>query len=110
MKTTAKLALLIVILIVLSPLGLLLPALLKAGPAWGEWGVGELQALIGYVPRGLEKLSAIWDAPMVGYVCKGWSQKGILHLSAGYIISAVTGIGIVAAITIVLGKLLSGKK
>jgi cobalt/nickel transport system permease protein len=41
---------LITALAVLSPLGLL-----ASGTAWGEWGNEELQAMVGYIPKGMEK-------------------------------------------------------
>ncbi|MDD5354906.1 MAG: cobalamin biosynthesis protein, partial [bacterium] len=63
MKLAAKLWIGIVVLIVLSPLGLLLPEHFKAGNAWGEWGVDEMRKLVGYIPRGLAKLSGLWQAP-----------------------------------------------
>ena len=37
MKTINKLWVLIVILAMLAPLGVILPAYFKSGPAWGEW-------------------------------------------------------------------------
>lgn len=41
MKTITKLWLFIVILIILVPIGLILPAYFKAGPAWGEWTAAD---------------------------------------------------------------------
>ncbi len=38
MKITTKFLIGIAVLIVLSPLGLILPEHFKAGSAWGEWG------------------------------------------------------------------------
>ena len=99
MKTTAKLWIGLAVLIILSPLGLLLPEHFKAGAAWGEWGVDEMQKLIGYVPRGLEKLSSLWSAPIPDYAFKGWEDKGLGHLSFAYIISA--GLGILVVVTLV---------
>ena len=69
----------------LSPLGLLLPAHFKAGSAWGEWGADEMQKLVGYVPKGLEKLSSLWNAPMPDYAFKGWEEKPVATLSFAYI-------------------------
>lgn len=40
----------LVVLALISPLGLSLPDALKAGSAWGEWGVDEIRQRIGYVP------------------------------------------------------------
>ena len=47
MKLTTKFWIGIVVLIVLSPLGLILPEHFKAGSAWGEWGADEMQKLVG---------------------------------------------------------------
>ena len=46
MTTTKKLWIGIVILTLLSPLGLIIPALFGAGGAWGEWGLEEIKKLI----------------------------------------------------------------
>ena len=109
MKLTTKFWIGIMVLIVLSPLGLILPEHFKAGSAWGEWGADEMQKLVGYVPKGLEKLSALWNAPMPDYAFKGWEEKGLSHLSLAYIISAIVGIGIIVLVMMGIGKLLSKK-
>ena len=95
------------ILIVLSPVGLILPDHFKAGSAWGEWGADEMQKLVGYVPQGLEKLSSLWNAPMPDYAFKGWEEKGLPHLSFAYIVSAVVGIVLIAGIVFLIGKMLA---
>jgi cobalt/nickel transport protein len=110
MKITTKLWIGIAILIVLSPLGLILPEHFKAGSAWGEWGADEMQKLVGYIPKGLEKLSGVWNAPMPDYVFKGWEEKGLPHLSLAYVASAVIGILIIVIVTLSIGKVLAGKK
>ncbi|MCM8797503.1 MAG: PDGLE domain-containing protein [Candidatus Omnitrophica bacterium] len=110
MKTTAKLWIGLGILILLSPLGLILPEHFKAGDAWGEWGIDTIKELVGYIPQGLEKLSNLWRAPLPDYAFRGWEEKGLPHLSFAYIISAVIGIGIVVVIVIAIGKLLSKKE
>ncbi|HCJ66615.1 MAG TPA: cobalamin biosynthesis protein [Elusimicrobia bacterium] len=109
MKTITKLWIGIVVLIILSPLGLILPEQFKARSAWGEWGTEEMQKLVGYIPRGLEKLSSIWNAPIPDYAFKGWEEKRLLHLSFAYIVSALVGIGIITFIMIGIGKLLAKK-
>ena len=109
MKLITKFWIGIAVLIVLSPLGLILPDHFKAGSAWGEWGADGIQKLVGYVPKGLEKLSDLWKAPMPDYAFKGWEEKGISHLSFAYIISAIVGIGIIVLVVMVIGKLLSKK-
>ncbi len=109
MKITTKFLIGIAALVALSPLGLLLPAHFKAGGAWGEWGADEMQKLVGYVPKGLAKLSSLWSAPMPDYAFKGWEGKGLSRLSFAYIISAIVGIGIIVLVMIGIGKLLSKK-
>ncbi|MBN1548542.1 MAG: hypothetical protein JW902_17975 [Syntrophaceae bacterium] len=109
MKITTKLWIGIVILIVLSPLGLFLPEYFKAGAAWGEWGPDEVKALIGYIPRGLEKLSSFWSAPIPDYAFQGWEEKGLQYLSFAYIVSAIVGIGISIFAVYVIGKYLTRK-
>jgi cobalt/nickel transport protein len=109
MSTTKKLWIGIGVLIVLSPLGLILPDKFKAGSAWGEWGSDEMKTLVGYIPRGLEKLASLWKAPMPDYTFKGWEEKGMSHLSLAYIASAVIGIAIIVAVVLFIGKLLARK-
>jgi len=110
MKLITKFWVGIAVLIVLSPLGLILPEHFKAGSAWGEWGADEMQKLVGYVPNGLEKLSSLWNAPMPDYAFKGWEEKGLLHLSFAYIVSAILGIAIIAVAVLLARKLLSIKE
>jgi len=109
MKVTTKLWIGLAILVVLSPVGLILPDHFKAGAAWGEWGADEMQKLVGYIPQGLQKLSELWKAPMPDYAFNGWEDKGLPHLSFAYIISAVVGIGIVTVIILAIGKILARK-
>ena len=109
MKTVTTFWIGIAILIILSPLGLILPEHFKAGSAWGEWGADEMQKLVGYIPQGLEKLSSFWNAPMPDYAFKGWEERGLPHLSFAYIISAAVGVGIIIVIVLAIGKILAKK-
>ncbi len=105
MTLAKKLLIGLIVLIILSPLGLILPDRFKAGDAWGEWGPDELQKMIGYVPQGLAKLSELWKAPMPDYAFKGWEDKGLVHLSFAYIIAAIIGMAVISGIIILLGKI-----
>lgn len=109
MKTTTKFWIGLAVLIILSPLGLILPEHFKAGAAWGEWGAEEMTRLVGYIPQGLEKLSSLWGAPIPDYAFKGWEEKGLPHLSFAYIISAVVGIALTVAVVFGLGRMLTKK-
>lgn len=109
MKIISKLWIFIGVLIVLSPLGLLLPEHFKAGSAWGEWGADEMRQLVGYIPKGLENLSSLWSAPIPDYAFKRWEQKPLASLSFAYIFSAAIGIIICVGVVFILGKFLSKK-
>jgi len=109
MKIITKLWIGIAILIILSPLGLILPEYFKAGSAWGEWGVEEIKKLAGYVPKGLERLSSLWNAPIADYGFKGWEEKGFPHSSFAYIISAIIGITLIVIFVLLIGKFLARK-
>jgi cobalt/nickel transport system permease protein len=70
-------------LVLIVPVGLLAP-----GTAWGEWGTEQLSSLgLDFIPKGMEKLSGFWAAPMHGY---NLSSLGNARL--GYILSAAVGI------------------
>lgn len=97
------------ILILLSPLGIILPYLLNAGSAWGEWGPEEIKEMIGYVPEGLEKLSSILNPLFPDYNLKVWENGNLLQQSLGYIISGLIGVGIVVGIVYLLGRMLAKK-
>lgn len=93
MTLTKKLWIGIAVLIVLTPLGLILPDYFKAGGAWGE-----------------EKLSGLWNAPMPDYVFKGWAEKGLVQSSFAYIVAAIIGVVIISGIVFFLGLLLTVEK
>ncbi len=107
MTLTKKLWIGIGVLIVLSPLGLILPDHFKAGSAWGEWGLEEIQKMIGYVPLGFQKLSELWKAPLPDYAFQGWEGKDLFSMSFAYIISAIVGIAIIAGVAFLIGKVLA---
>jgi hypothetical protein len=92
------------ILILLAPLGLILPELFKAGGAWGEWSVEEIRNIAGYVPEGLKRISELWSAPIPDYALTGW-DKGVKSYVA-YIVSGLIGVVIVVALSYLLGKVL----
>lgn len=110
MKTTTTLWIGIVALVVLSPLGLIVPARLGAGTAWGEWSAQELEAVIGYVPARLAGLSEIWRAPLPDYAFKGQEHAAVPALSVSYVLSAVVGVAAVAGIALLIGRLLARRE
>ena len=94
MKTVTKLSIGLAILVILSPLGLIVPKYFKAGPAWGEWGADKTWS---------------WKAPLHDYKFSGWEEKGLPRLSLAYIISAVIGIAIIVVVVLIIGKILTKK-
>jgi cobalt/nickel transport protein len=94
----------LILLVLLSPLGLILPEVLRSGPAWGEWRLEEIEKMIGFIPEGLKKWTGLWPAPLPEYNVGGWEKKGLFHSSLGYILSGFLGVGMVVLVTFLLGK------
>lgn len=109
MKGTRKLWWGIIGLILLSPIGLILPEVFESGPAWGEWGLQDLEKMLGFVPAGLKKISDLWSAPVPDYNLKGFKGKGLAHSSLAYIISGALGVGVIILVTLFVGKILGRK-
>jgi cobalt/nickel transport system permease protein len=98
----------LLLLIVLTPLGLL-----AAGTAWGEWGVEDFadpsarkqiaaasnnQAPPVQPPAGLSRLARLWTAPMPDY-----APTFLKSAAFGYIMSAMTGTGLIILVFFLLG-------
>ena len=109
-STMKKMLLGLVVLALLSPVGVILPDIFKAGSAWGEWGPDEIGKMVGYVPQGMQKVADIWKAPMPDYAFKGWEEKGLGMLSLAYVISAAVGMGIIGGIAMLFGKIVNKKE
>lgn len=107
MKTSTKLWIGLAALIILSPLGLVLPTRLNAGAAWGEWSLEEIRKLVGYVPSKMSKLAELWKAPLPDYAFKGQESAPLHSLSISYVVSAILGVAVVAGITLLIGKALA---
>ena len=105
MTTAKKLWIAIGILVLLSPLGLLVPKWFGAGGAWGEWGVEEIRKMIGSVPQGMAKVSRLWKSPLQNYAIPG-GNGGHAHGSLEYILAAVIGVAFTAGVAYFLAKLL----
>jgi cobalt/nickel transport system permease protein len=90
----------IIVLILLSPLGLL-----ASGTAWGEWGVDEIGSVniggkaLGFIPKGM-KNGFSFKSLMSDYSLKGLPE------SVGYILSAIAGV----AILLIIFRLISSSK
>jgi hypothetical protein len=77
------------LLALLSPIGILVPKLFRAEDAWGEWGTETLLKLLGYVPKGLERATGLWNAPFPDYSV-GWMSR-LLGENGSYAASALVG-------------------
>lgn len=91
-------------MIVLTPIGLI-----ATGTAWGEWGADELKEKIGFVPQGFEKFADMWRALLPDYSIPGHANS-FLESSIGYIICAVVGIILIAAVIFISSKLIMRDK
>lgn len=106
--TAGKLWIGIGILALISPLGLILPALFGAGGAWGEWGLDQLEKIVGFTPEGMKHLAGKWKAPLADYAVPG-QREGFLHSGIGYVLAGLVGIAVTAGLVYLLAKLLVRK-
>ncbi len=98
------------VLLILTPLGIL-----AVGNAWGEWSARDFsdpqarhqiaaasgnQLPPAQAPRGLERLSSMWTAPLSGY-----APSFIRSASFGYLASAAMGVGCIVLLALLLGWL-----
>jgi cobalt/nickel transport protein len=79
------------ILALLTPLGIILPERFNAGGAWGEWGTGALEKLLGYVPEGLRRWAGLWKAPVPDYNFGGEGASKVVQVIS-YAASGLIGI------------------
>ncbi|GBE00205.1 fused nickel transport protein NikMN [bacterium BMS3Abin07] len=93
------------ILAVLTPLGIILPEIFKAGDAWGEWGPDKLEKLLGYMPEGLKRLAALWKAPVPGYNFSGEGASTAVQVIS-YIASGLIGILAVGVLIYLISRLI----
>ena len=83
--------------LILTPLGIL-----AVGSAWGEWSPRELAGqLHATAPRGMERLSSIWTAPLSRY-----APGFIRSESFGYLVSALVGVGLIILVGLAVGRLM----
>jgi cobalt/nickel transport protein len=106
MTTIKRLWLGIGILALLSPLGIIIPKMVGAGGAWGEWGLDEIEKVAGFVPEGMKHIADIWKAPLPDYALPV-ERKGLAVESFGYVFLAIIGIVLVAGAMHIITKLLS---
>ena len=112
MPTARKLWLALAALLILTPLGIL-----AVGSAWGEWSARDFSdpqmrreiaaasrnhAPPPAAPRGLERLSSIWTAPLSRY-----APSFIRGAAFGYLVSAMVGVGVIIVLALLLNWVLA---
>ncbi len=110
--STRKLWAGLAIILVLTPLGIL-----AGGSAWGEWNARDfadssvrqqIAAVSGrhitpqHAPRGLERLSSVWTAPVPRY-----APAFLRSVFFGYFVSALLGVGLIVLLLLILSSALA---
>lgn len=88
-----------ILLVLLTPLGLLTP-----GTAWGEWGLEEINGKAGFIPQGMQRLSELMKVILPDYGIPGF-DKSFWQAAVGYIFSAMVGITVIALVFWLFAKL-----
>lgn len=92
---------LLAVALVAAPIGLLAP-----GTAWGEWNSNQFAQLgLKFVPEGLRQLEGLWSAPLAGY-----NVAALGNANAGYFLSAVVGIVVIAVVVWLLTAVIITRK
>jgi len=99
-----RIAVIVAAMIVLSPIGLYLPARFGAGSAWGEWSADQLAKLAGYVPAGLRHWA--WNAPMPDYSLPGRESAPLGTQSVLYVLAGLAGVALVVTLAYVMRRLI----
>ena len=94
----------ILILAIVSPVGIALPGLLKAGDAWGEWSLDTIQQNVGFIPEGMKKTADLWHSPIPDYSFTS-EDAPFRYQVLSYIGSAAIGIVFVYLVMTVMAKL-----
>jgi hypothetical protein len=102
-KIKKKLLIGILVAVILTPIGIMLPHWFKAGDAWGEWSTEKIKEKTGHVPQGMEKNADIWKAPMPDYSL-GKEDGSLSHQSVQYILSGIVGLAIISLFSFGLSK------
>lgn len=106
-KILRRFSISLIVMIVLTPLGVILPARLGAGSAWGEWSVNEVTKMVGYKPAGMAQYADRWKAPLPDYGFQGDEKASLKKQSLSYVFSAIIGVLCVAGGCYVIGRMAS---
>jgi len=103
-----KILAVLIVLAIVSPIGIYLPAKFKAEDAWGEWSTETIEKLVGFVPEGLKKTADLWKAPIPDYNL-GDDKSTFTVQALSYILSGAIGIVLCVLVLVGLSKLLVKK-
>lgn len=95
------------VLVLLSPLGVILPWAFGSKAAWGEWGTDELVRLTGFLPEGVARLGELWRAPFPDYAFAAFGDGGVLTAVLAYLLSALLGTAALVLCVRLCGRLLA---
>lgn len=113
-----KLALALGLLVLLTPLGLYVPTLFRAGPAWGEWSGAELETEMtkagagreSHVPEGVRQAEATgWRALLPDYALPGQNAAAPAARSFTYVLSGAIGVTLLGFLILLGRKMLTRK-
>src|SRR5664280_47731 len=104
-KLQEKILVILLLLCLLTPIGILLPACFNTGDAWGEWSAQTVKEMVGYVPKGLAKYSGAWKAPLPDYNIKG-RDHSVVHRSGFYIVSGIAGATVTCVVMMLISRLI----
>jgi hypothetical protein len=104
-----KILIVLIVLAVISPVGIYLPAKFNAEDAWGEWSTETIEKLVGFVPEKLKETAELWKAPIPDYNL-GDEKSTFTMQALSYILSGAIGIVLCTLILFGLSKLLVKKK
>lgn len=86
------------VIVILTPLGLI-----ATGTAWGEWDAEEIKSAVGYIPKGFAAMADKWNALMPDYSLPALGD-GRFGAIAGYVLSALVGIALVAVLLTLMSR------
>ena len=104
-KLQKKILIILLLLCLITPVGILLPMFFNAGDAWGEWSAQTVKELVGYIPAGLAKYSAVWKAPLTDYANNS-RNASIVHKSGYYIVSGIIGATLTYGVMLLISRLI----
>jgi cobalt/nickel transport system permease protein len=114
-RSLRKLWVTVALFMLLTPLGIL-----AGGTAWGEWSAnqvnaatsrkevsaaGQNQAASSAAPDGFERFASLWTAPIPNY-----APEFVKSPSFGYLLSAMFGVGLLMAFSLVLERFLRSRR